>query len=170
MSGLFSTSGVCRSHRRLSEALQAFQQSDQLSLPALVGIEVLCRYPVQIEIAVARNPKCPDIQDLDALVGSTVNEIGGLVLPEYSKFIAQAEQAEAFTLKQRRFWREEQVVLFGNTNSGGYQNAGGGGGGGQPGGGKGDVKGKRGRGRGARGRGGASPSGDAPAVAAEAAH
>lgn len=170
-SGLSSTSGVCRSHRRLSEALQAFQQSDQLNLPALVGIEILCRYLVQIETAVARNPKCPDFQDLDALVGSTVNEIGGLVLPEYNKFIAQAQQAEAFTLKQRRLWREEQVVLTGHGNSGGYNNASGGGGnGGQPGGGRGDGKGKRGRGRGARGRGGASPSGDAPVVAVEAAH
>ena len=168
-SGLSSTSGVCRSHRRLSEALQAFQQSDQLNLPALVGIEILCRYLVQIETAVARNPKCPDFQDLDALVGSTVNEIGGLVLPEYNKFIAQAQQAEAFTLKQRRLWREEQVVLTGPGNSGGYNNNSGGGGG-QPGGGRGDGKGRRGRGRGARGRGGASPLGDAQVVAAEAAH
>ena len=175
-SSLSSTSGVCRSHRRFSEALQAFQQSDQLRSPALVGIEILCRYFVQIETAVARNPKCPDFQDLDALVGSTVNEIGGLVLPGYNKFIAQAQQAEAFTLKQRRFWREEQVVLFGNANSGGYQNQNAGGGGSQPASQPASQAAARATARAsgaaaeARGRSGASPSGDAPVVAAEAAH
>eukprot|EP00972_Heterocapsa_arctica_P062166 9163209-Heterocapsa_arctica.AAC.1 len=77
-SGLSPTSGVCRSHRRMSESLQALQQIDQVNLPALVGVEILCRYLVQIETAVACNPKVPDFQDLDALVGSTVNEVGGL--------------------------------------------------------------------------------------------
>ncbi len=157
-SGLSTTSGVCRSHRRISECMQALQQIDQVNLPALVGVEILCRYLVQIETAVARNPKVPDFQDLDALVGSTVNEVGGLVLPEYNKFIAQAQQAEAFTLKQRRLWREEQWVDFGGRSNGGGD-ATKGGGAGRKGDAKGDGKGKGGRGRGGRGGRGAPAEG-----------
>ena len=83
-SGLSVNSGTCRARRRLSEALQSLMQDDLLNLPSLQGVEILTRYLVQIEMAVARNPRCPDFQDLDAVVASTVNEYGGLVLPEYS--------------------------------------------------------------------------------------
>lgn len=112
-SGLSPMSGTCRTHRRLTEALQCFQQNDLVNLPALGGIEILCRYLSQIETAVSRNPCCPDFQDLDSVVASTVNEYGGLVLPEFNRFIAQAQRDEAFTLKQMRQWREEQLVLGG---------------------------------------------------------
>jgi hypothetical protein len=159
-SGLSTTSGVCRSHRRVSETLQALQQIDQVNLPALVGVEILCRFLVQIETAVARNPKVPDFQDLDALVGSTVNEVGGLVLPEYNKFIAQAQQAEAFTLKQRRLWREEQWVDFRGGGGGGGGGGDGGKGAGRKGAGKDGGKGKEG----GRGRGGRGGRGDGQAV------
>ena len=47
-SGLATLSGTCRAHRRISEALQVMQQTDQLNLPALAGAEILCRYLVQI--------------------------------------------------------------------------------------------------------------------------
>lgn len=57
-SGLSVASGTCRAHRRLSESLQLFLQ-DQLNLPALAGAELLVRYLVQIETAVARNPRAP---------------------------------------------------------------------------------------------------------------
>eukprot|EP00972_Heterocapsa_arctica_P015899 2343509-Heterocapsa_arctica.AAC.1 len=59
------------------------QQIDQKNLSATVAVEILCRYLVQIETAVARNLKVPDFQDVDALISSTVHRIGGLVLTEY---------------------------------------------------------------------------------------
>eukprot|EP00959_Pyramimonas_sp_CCMP1952_P427432 8951842-Pyramimonas_sp.AAC.1 len=108
-SGVSPNSNITRCHRRLTDALHAFQQQDMLNLPSLAGVEVLVRYLVQIEMAVARNPRSPDFQDLDAVVASTVNEFGGLVLPEHWKCIAQIQKDEAFTLKQQRQWREEQV-------------------------------------------------------------
>ncbi|CAK0884216.1 unnamed protein product [Prorocentrum cordatum] len=108
-SGISPNSNITRAHRRLTDALHAFQQQDMLNLPSLVGIEVLVRYLVQIGMAVARNPRSPDFQDLDAVVASTVNEYVGLVLPEYTKYIAQIQKDEAFTLKQQRQWCEEQI-------------------------------------------------------------
>ena len=94
-SGLSTTSGVCRSHRRVSEALQAMQQTDQLNVPCLLSAELLCRYLVQIEAAVSRNPKSPDFADLDIVSGSSLNQHGGLVLPAYSKYVAELQRDEA---------------------------------------------------------------------------
>eukprot|EP00959_Pyramimonas_sp_CCMP1952_P369286 7734876-Pyramimonas_sp.AAC.1 len=157
-SGISPNSNITRAHRRLTEALHAFQQQDMLNLPSLSGVEILVRYLVQIEMAVARNPRSPDFQDLDAVVASTVNEYGGLVLPEYSKYIAQIQKDEAFTLKQQRQWREEQSTRSRGRGSG--DDAGGGAGGEDGGAGR-----FRGRGRGRAGGGGRGGRGDAPAAA-----
>jgi hypothetical protein len=73
----------------------------------------------QMETVVAPNPEVPDFKDLDALIGSTIYEVVGLVLPDYDKFIATAQQAEDFTLKQRRFWRAGQYVYIGGRPRGG---------------------------------------------------
>ena len=91
-----------------SSQRELFQQSDLLNLPAVAGVEVLTRYLAQIEVAVSRNPRASDFADLDAIAGSTVNQHGGLVLPEYSKYVAELQRDEAFTMKQRRQWAEEQ--------------------------------------------------------------
>ena len=72
-SGLSPLSGACRSHRRISEALQLFMQVDQVNGPALDGFESLVRYLVQIETAVSRNLRSPDFADLDAVSGSTIS-------------------------------------------------------------------------------------------------
>ncbi|CAK0836100.1 unnamed protein product, partial [Prorocentrum cordatum] len=92
-SDISPNSNITRASRRLTDAPHAFQQQDMLNLPSLVGIEVLVRYLAQIEMAVACNHRSPDFQDLDAVVASTVNEHGGLVLPEYTKYIAQIQKA-----------------------------------------------------------------------------
>ena len=87
------------------------QQTDQLNLPAIAGAEILCRYLVQFETAVARNPRSPDFADLDAVTGSSINAAGALVLPDYTKYVADAQRDEAYTLKQRRLWAEEAQGL-----------------------------------------------------------
>jgi hypothetical protein len=159
-SGLSPSSGVCRSHRRITEAIQAMQRIDPKNLPAIVGVEILRRYLVQIETAVARNLTVPDFKNVDALIGSTVHRIGGLVLTEYDKFIAQAQYTEVFTLKQHPLWRNEQWVDVGGQGSvvDGDQ----GGGGGRTAVTKDDGKGKGGHGRAGRGSRGA-PAEGAPA-------
>ena len=156
-SGLSPLSGACRSHRRISEALQAMQQTDQLNLPSLAGTEILCRYLVQIETAVARNPKMPDFADLDAVTGASVNQAGGLVLPEYSKYVADVQRDEAYTLKQRRLWAEEVTGHAPRAAQGsGTPPAGGGGRG------SGGRGGGGGRKPGGKNRGGRASSGSAP--------
>ena len=107
-SGLSPTSTASRAHRRISEILQAMQQVDQLNIPVLESGERLCRFLVEIEVAVGRNPRIPDFQDLEAISGSTITGMGALSLPQYSKHVAQAQREEAFALQQRRKWAEEQ--------------------------------------------------------------
>ena len=111
-SGVSPQSGAARSHRRVTEAMQLFLQTDQLNGPALDGFECLVRYLVQIETAVSRNPRAPDYADLEAVTGASVSETGALVLPTFNKFVAGVQQAEAFNLKQRRQWHEEQIQIL----------------------------------------------------------
>ena len=169
-SGLSPSSGHCRTHRRISEALQLFMQHDLVNGPALDGFELLVRYLIQIETAVSRNPRVPDFADLDAIAGSTVSETGALVLPGYGKFVANVQRDEAFTLKQRRQWHEEQEALARRAAGKGAPSGGGRGGGGGDGGGRGGDRGgggggRQGRRRGRAGRGadeGAPPEGGGP--------
>ena len=62
-------------------------------------------------MAMARNPRCPDLQDLDPVVSSAVNEHGTLALPVYAPFIARAQGAEAFALMadHATLWEITQV-------------------------------------------------------------
>ena len=105
-------SGSVRSHLRIGDAMAVFQQIDQLNLPAVLGIEILMRYLVQIEAAVSRIPKCPDYADLDGITGAFLSEHATLVLPNYQKWVANIQRDEAFTMKQRRLWQEEQKPSF----------------------------------------------------------
>jgi hypothetical protein len=102
---------------------------------------------IQIETAVSRNPRAPDFQDLEAITGASVTATGALVLPEYNKFIAAQNRDEAFVLKQRRQWREEQDVIARSSGSGRKDNQ-------HDEGGQNDSGGGRGRARGGRARGG----------------
>ena len=99
--------------------MAAFQQVDQVNLPAMLVVEILMRYLVQIETAVSRSPKCPDYADLDGITGALISEHGTLVLPNYQKWVANIQRDEAFTMKQRRLWQEEQKPSF---NQGGRNN------------------------------------------------
>jgi hypothetical protein len=115
---------------------------------------------IQIEAAVSRNPRAPDFQDLEAVTGASVNAIGALVLPEYNKFIAAQNRDEAFVLKQRRQWREEQDVIARSSGSARNATQHDDGGPSDSGGGRGRARGARGR---AGGRGRAADGGTTPA-------
>ena len=112
-SGISSSSGSSRSHRRVCDALQAFLLKDRLNLCALAGGEILGRFLVEIETAISRNPRCPDYADLEVISGATISHFGALALPSYQQHIAELQRSEAFILKQRRMWAEEQLPRSG---------------------------------------------------------
>ena len=101
-SGISHSSGSARAHRRTSEALSHMLTRDLCNLGVLSSAEVLIRYLVEIETAVARNPRCPDYQDLEVMATTHLNATGGLVVPSYQAYVAGLQRDEAFLLKQRR--------------------------------------------------------------------
>jgi hypothetical protein len=117
--------------------------------------ESLVRYLLGIENAVRRNPRAPDFSLFDEIAGQGLDEIGGLQLPSYTKWISDLQRDKAQVLKQQRLWSEEASR---RPQGGGGGDGGGGGGDGPPGKGgrgRGDRAGRGGRG-GGRGGGGAA--------------
>ena len=65
--------------------------------------------PVQDKVqAVRKNPKQPDYEGLEKLLSSTIDESGGLVMPEFDKWISDEQFQEAKTMAAGRKLREEQ--------------------------------------------------------------
>ena len=154
-SGVSKSSGIARAHRRVSESLALLQQWDQVDIANSACAESLVRYLLGIENAVRRNPRAPDFSLFDEIAGQGLDEIGGLQLPSYTKWISDLQRDKAQVLKQQRLWSEEASR---RPQGGGGGDGGGGGGDGPPGKGgrgRGDRAGKGGRG-GGRGGGGAA--------------
>ena len=147
-SGISRGSGICRSHRRISESLALMMQWDQIDLCNSAAAECLIRFLIAIETAVRRNPRAPDFTLFDEISGQGLDEVGGVTLPGYTKWLADVQRDKAQVLKQQRLWSEEQGK-WGKTDQGG--GGGGGGGGGSS---AAPPKGKpKGKGRGGRGGG-----------------
>jgi hypothetical protein len=147
------TSGIARTHRRVSESLALLQQWDQVDIANSACAELLVRYLLGIENAVRRNPRALDLSLFDEIAGQGLDEVGGFQLPSYTKWISDLQRDKAQVLKQQRLWSEEASKRGGQAGGGG--NGGGDGGGHAPG------RGSRGKGQkggkgGGRGGGGAA--------------
>ena len=149
-SGISRGSGICRSHRRISESLALMMQWDQIDLCNSASAECLIRFLIAIETAVRRNPRAPDFTLFDEISGQGLDEVGGVALPGYTKWLADVQRDKAQVLKQQRLWSEEQGK-WGKADQGGGGGGGGGGAGAaaNPKGGKKGGKGRGGRGGGA---------------------
>jgi len=79
-SGLSRGSGICRTHRRISEALGLLLQSGRLDVLSLVGAEFLMEYLDQVEQAVKR-PKAPDFSFVGEYLATGVDESEAVVAP-----------------------------------------------------------------------------------------
>ena len=149
-SGISRGSGICRSHRRISESLALMMQWDQIDLCNSAAAECLIRFLIAIVTAVRRNPRAPDFTLFDEISGQGLDEVGGLVLPGYTKWLADVQRDKAQVLKQQRLWSEEQGKWGKTGDHGGGGGGGGGGGSAVPSAkAKGSGKGKGGRGGGA---------------------
>ena len=87
--------------------------TDGLNLVNCAWVEnVVCRL-VQIERAVARNPKAPDFTGLDVITAVGIDDRGTAHADSFSDFITEKQKNEAFALKQTRLYAEEQGKLRG---------------------------------------------------------
>jgi hypothetical protein len=72
-------------------------------------VEHIVRRVIQIEKAVARNPRAPDYTGLHVITQTGVDGRGAAHAPAFDSFIANEQQREAQVLKQNRLWSEEQA-------------------------------------------------------------
>ena len=124
LSGVGEGSAQCREHRQICEYFRQAIFDDALDVQNLSSYESLARRVVQLEMAVEKNPKHPDVSGLGVLVDGTVSSSGAARVPKFQSWIStrQKEQAEIF--KQRRLYAEEQskVPTPAADNQGGKQN------------------------------------------------
>ena len=106
-SGAVPTSGISREHGFICECLRLGAQWDQVDISSLSMSELLVRRLHQIEQATRKNPKAPDFEGLARLVETTTEPGGGAAIPALSSWLAEQQRNEAFVLKQRRLWTEE---------------------------------------------------------------
>ncbi|CAK0861936.1 unnamed protein product [Prorocentrum cordatum] len=85
-SGVGTTSGVCRTHRRICEGLDQAICYDQLDFANCAVIEHLARWLYEVESAVRRRSKVPDFTNLDGIFAAPMAEDGRMQLPTFSKW------------------------------------------------------------------------------------
>ena len=147
-SGVPERGGVAREHGSICESLRQLICHDQVDCTGLVGVEVLIRRLIVIEMAVARNPRTPDWDGLELVMAARIGDMGEAQVQGFETWLSGAQRDQAIVLKQGRLPREERAAQEKRTQGGGgggdQRNQGGGGGGNS----------KGGRGRGGRGNGG----------------
>ncbi|CAK0803468.1 unnamed protein product, partial [Prorocentrum cordatum] len=106
-SGVNPQSSVAREVRLCFDYLRCFQSHDQLNLPALSGVESICRRVIVCQQAVERNPKNPDFSGFEGFLQASFDDSGGLRTTEFDKYMAESQKTDATVLEQFRLWQEE---------------------------------------------------------------
>ena len=106
-SGVGEKRGSAREHGLISTVLRLGASFDQLDMPNVICLEYLGRRMRQIEQAVRRNPRQPDYDGLDCILGSSLYVSGGVVPPKFAQYISELQRQEAQILKASRQWKEE---------------------------------------------------------------
>jgi hypothetical protein len=118
-SGIGDKTNLAREHRLICRVLRMLHQYDQCDITNLAAAELLVRRMLQLEAATRRNPRAPDFEGLDVILDSAIDEHGCAVVPEFSGWVASLQKSEAATLKEARFWRDEQDALRKRNKGGG---------------------------------------------------
>ena len=101
-------SSAARWHKTLSETLRLMGFVDQLDLAQSNAAEYLTRELVKVEMAVERNPKVPDWEELKLITGTRITDGGAVTTRKFLQWVGAAQKDEAFVMKQQRQLREER--------------------------------------------------------------
>ena len=96
--------------RNIFTALHLFQAYDKFDLPQIAGIEFLARWALMIQAAVRRQPRAPNFEGLEAYLSHSIDESGGVITSDFTKYVAEEQKAEAQVMKQNRLLREEHTA------------------------------------------------------------
>ena len=109
-SGVPEKGVVARFHTALCEILRYFVCLDQLDPTNVMSAELVVRWLVLIENAVARNPKQPDWEGLEHVVASKVSSTGAAEVPGFMSWLTNVQKDQAQVMKQGRLLREERAA------------------------------------------------------------
>ena len=107
-SGVNVNGAAAREHFLLSEVLRWQVQFDQLGVSMLASAELCFRRLVQVEAAVRRDPKVPDLSRLEVLMGASADESGGATAAVFAQWVADRQTDQATVAKQGWLLREEK--------------------------------------------------------------
>jgi hypothetical protein len=160
LSGISEHSALVYTHRTICEVLRLMHSYDQVDISNLASGEQLCRWLIQLETAVERNPRAPDFGGLDIFMGGSTSAEGKAMTSKFTEHISGKLKERAAIWKQERLYKEEKNNLGKQGPKADHKDHGGAGGGAGGGGGRGRDGGRgRGRGKEGRGRGGAGEAG-----------
>ncbi len=106
-SGIHPHSAIRAEHRTIFHTLAMMQSWDQIDIPATAAGEYLCRRALQIQRAVAANPRAPSFIGLSKMIEHALDERAGLATLEFTQHFATVAEADARILKQNRLLRAE---------------------------------------------------------------
>jgi hypothetical protein len=154
LSGISEHAALVYTHRTICEVLRLMHSYDQVDISNLAGGEQLCRWLIQLETAVERNPRAPDFAGLDIFMGGSTTAEGKAMTSKFTEHISNKLKERAAIWKQERLYKEEKNNLSKQAGRGHQQQdpAGGGGRGSKD-------RGRGGRRGGGRGQGGAGEAG-----------
>ena len=107
LSGVYEGSASCHEHRHGCELLRLAKSVDGWHLLNSAVIEHVVRRMVQIERAVARNPRQPDFSGLSLITEVGIDRTGAAHASKFDEYVTERQQKHAFVLKQTRLYTEE---------------------------------------------------------------
>ena len=107
-SGVGENTAQAHEHRHACEVLRLATCVDQLDVSNCCSMEQITRRLVQLEMAVARNPRHPDYTGLGVVVDGPISAEGAARAPKFNAWVTDRQKEKAHVLKQQRLYAEEQ--------------------------------------------------------------
>ncbi len=119
LSGVARRSSAAHSHAALCEGLRLMHQYDQIDTSSVAIGEHLCRWLIQIELGVERNPASPNFDGLDVLAGTSTLQDGRASTAKFQEWVSTRMKERASLWKQERLFQQERRLQR-SKKSGGY--------------------------------------------------
>ena len=84
----------------------------------MAAFEELSRRMVQLELAVAKNPRHPDLTGLHVLVDGAADSSGAARAPKFSAWVTTKQKEQAEIYERRRLHAEEEQKVRNQTGAG----------------------------------------------------
>lgn len=110
LSGVSGRSSSAHIHRHLCEILRLMHSYDQLDASSLASAETVCRWLIQVELAVERSPTSPDYSGLDIVAGTATLPDGRASTNRFNEWVSGRLRERAAIWKQERLYRQEKKL------------------------------------------------------------